>query len=590
MFRGLESPHEEVNHFYATHVADRNIFQLISNETTMVRILDAPGFRFGKDCDRLSSTASDSITTNGLAIMQEVLRIQATMRMNFKRILYFIPERGPLERCHEILRMELEQMVHYFGKSIFDCMVLIATVNPDVYQYIPPDVIPFSNNAEMKTRQKFQEALSYILAPGEQLPDPSLKLPIAFISMNDTCEDIYAKIECVPVIFDGVRLPFYYQTCTRCSLNTKVLPVFHNEKEVLRTACFSGEDPSQCCVPYDESQCHPVMIKKHSAIARIFRGLSHYISNKKNLEKWADPDDIVCAECGMPSGSRGCKKIGTFYEFHGKHTWVDHVTTDEPFVMAECLGPADGDISIEINNDSYFPIHVDGSHPQASYMHPQPLDEPSKADSSALHIPDLNEVEEKIPVSFLKREILRCGYNGLHYKDHDISIIIPEGSVALDREEIHIEVGITENGPFNFPRNLRLISPVIWLHIKEDKVLKMPFEVTVPHILNSLSDEKARYYQVCFYHSDHFSDYFGQLVCEFQPLISDRDNSVTCSFSDSYATVKMSKFCTLCITATVKPELASDIGYRLTTVVCTSQLRHEAYFCLSYDLGVYLQV
>ena len=101
MFRGLENPHQEVNDFYMKESEQTTKSQLISNETTMVQILDVPGF-FGKDCDRLSQTASNSVTAKGLAIMREVLRIQAAMRMNFKRILYFIPERGPLERCHEI--------------------------------------------------------------------------------------------------------------------------------------------------------------------------------------------------------------------------------------------------------------------------------------------------------------------------------------------------------------------------------------------------------------------------------------------------------------------------------------------------------
>ena len=162
MFRGLENPHQEVNDFYMKESEQTTESQLISNETAMVQILDVPGF-FGKDCDRLSQTASNSVTAKGLAIMREVLRIQAAMRMNFKRILYFIPERGPLERCHEILRMELEQMVHYFGKSIFNCMVLVATVNPDVYQYLQPGVTPFSNDAEMKMRKKFL-ALCFHLA------------------------------------------------------------------------------------------------------------------------------------------------------------------------------------------------------------------------------------------------------------------------------------------------------------------------------------------------------------------------------------------------------------------------------------------
>ena len=56
------------------------------------------------------------------------------MQMKFKRIIYFIPEQGLLERSHKVLLMEIEQMVHYFGKSIFECMVLVATVNPDIYR------------------------------------------------------------------------------------------------------------------------------------------------------------------------------------------------------------------------------------------------------------------------------------------------------------------------------------------------------------------------------------------------------------------------------------------------------------------------
>ena len=169
MFRGLEKPHEEVNTFYNSRdgqVTTKS--QLISNETTKVRVLDVPGF-FGEE--QVSSRAtSDSemesverVTSKGFAIMREVLHIQATMQMSFRRIVYFIPERGPLERAHQVLQIEMELMVHYFGKSIFDCMVLVATVNPDIYQFIPPDVVPFSSDAERKTRRKFQETLSRVL-------------------------------------------------------------------------------------------------------------------------------------------------------------------------------------------------------------------------------------------------------------------------------------------------------------------------------------------------------------------------------------------------------------------------------------------
>ena len=315
--RGLKDPHAHVNDFYQKSSKQTTKSQLISNETTMVRILDVPGF----DCDRTPETATSRVTAKGLAIMREVLRIQATMRMNFRRILYFIPERGPLELCHEVLRMELEQMVHYFGRSIFDCMVLIATVNPDVYQYLQPGATPFSNNAEMKTRQKFQEALCYVLPPGEQLSDH--KPPIVFISMNDTCEEIYRKIHSAPVIFDCVRLAFDYRTCACCGIKVKFLG---EGKEEVKVACYAGEDPSNS-IPYEESLCHPLIISKYQTITKVVGSIAHFITAKRFLGKWPDfrnPDDEICVHCGQVPGTRGCKPVNTHYELKGGQLFVDH--------------------------------------------------------------------------------------------------------------------------------------------------------------------------------------------------------------------------------------------------------------------------
>ena len=50
-----------------------------------------------------SDATSERVTLSGLRIMREILRIQAIMQMYFKRIIYFIPERGPLERFHKVL-------------------------------------------------------------------------------------------------------------------------------------------------------------------------------------------------------------------------------------------------------------------------------------------------------------------------------------------------------------------------------------------------------------------------------------------------------------------------------------------------------
>ena len=345
MFRGLEKPHEEVNSFY--NLQDGQVTtksQLISNESTKVRVLDVPGF-FGEEklstsgiAAKEANESTERVTSKGLAIMREVLRIQATMQMNFRRIVYFIPERGPLERAHQVLQIEMELMVHYFGKSIFDCMVLVATVNPDVYRYIPPDVVPFSNDAEQKTRRKFQETLSRVLPQGERLP--SEKPPIIFLSMNDSCEDIFWKIKHAPVITDKVRLAFDYPTCSRCGIKAK----FIRDKQT-KVACYVGEDPSKS-VPYEESLCHPLIIPKYWEITKIVGGIAHFITRKKFLGKWPDfhnPDDEICIKCGQVPGTHGCMQVNSRYKPQGQEgeLIVDHhCELTEQVVLA--VDPADG--------------------------------------------------------------------------------------------------------------------------------------------------------------------------------------------------------------------------------------------------------
>ena len=320
-FRTLEKPHEEVNKRYLESDVPTAKSQLLSNESTALRILDVPGFFGSASYDVLDESLStaERATSAGLAIMREVLRIQAAMTMNFKRILYFIPERGPLVRSHRNLQMELEQMVHFFGKSIFDCMVLITTVPPDVCKYIPPDVTPFSDDSLLKTRKNFHEVVSRILPANEHLPQD--KPPIVFISMNDSGKDIYEKIVDAPVIYNGVRLAFDSRTCACCGTKAKFL----GEKQE-KVACYIGEDPSKS-IPYEESLCHPLIISKYWKITKIVGGIAHFITRKKYIGKWPNfrnPDDEICIQCNKIPGSHGCQRVNTFYKHELGDLLVDH--------------------------------------------------------------------------------------------------------------------------------------------------------------------------------------------------------------------------------------------------------------------------
>ena len=324
--RSSDNPHEEVDRMYTSASESTKTCQLISNETTKVRILDVPGF-FGDSGPSGGSEASLEEIARGAAasaraIMRDILRIQATMQLQFKRIIYFLPVRGPLERSQKVLQMELEQMVHYFGKSIFDCMVLIATVTPDVYQFIPPGVIPFSDREYAKTRKNFQSTIGRVL-PKDVLPKD--KPPIVFLSMHDTCEHILKKTVDAPVITDGMRLKFHYKTCIRCGIKARILG---EGEEKIKVACCVDQD----FIPYEESLCHPMIVPKYWKITKIIGGLAHLATGNKFAGKWPDfdnGDDEICIECMQVPGTRGCRRINSKYnvkfgQYAGvvDHEWV----------------------------------------------------------------------------------------------------------------------------------------------------------------------------------------------------------------------------------------------------------------------------
>ena len=344
-FRSLDDSHKEVNQMYRRASNPTTGSQVVSNDTTRLRVLDVPGF-FGMDIATTASgrktSTGDRVTRSGLLIMREVLRIQASMRMKFRRIIYFIPERGTLERSHKVLMMELEQLGHYFGKSIFECMVLVATESPDVYKYLPENVTPFDDEASTATKASFEEALVQVLPDDELLPDD--KPPIVFISMHDTCERILEKIKRAPVVREELRLEFDHRTCICCGLRAKILKYKNGKRK--RVACYVGDNPSGL-VPYEESCCHPLIISKYWTITKIVGGIAHFITRKKYEGKWPNfrnPDDEVCIDCGKPPSDPGCKKVGSRYKIAGVIFVVDHTPID-PVAAVEQPG---GEIQIAI--------------------------------------------------------------------------------------------------------------------------------------------------------------------------------------------------------------------------------------------------
>ena len=70
--------------------------------------------------------ASGNVAAYNFGIMRNIIRIQSALGMCFRRVVYFTPCRGPLERANSVLKQELQQLEYASGPSVFECMVAVA--------------------------------------------------------------------------------------------------------------------------------------------------------------------------------------------------------------------------------------------------------------------------------------------------------------------------------------------------------------------------------------------------------------------------------------------------------------------------------
>ena len=103
--------------------------KVLSNENSMNRVLDTPGFADSRTAQRYG------VLRSNLQIFRWILRQQRAYNLQFSRVLYFYPGRGPPERADGTLQEEIKVMYDYFGQRIFDIMVIITTNNKKHQKY-----------------------------------------------------------------------------------------------------------------------------------------------------------------------------------------------------------------------------------------------------------------------------------------------------------------------------------------------------------------------------------------------------------------------------------------------------------------------
>ena len=305
--------------------------ELLANETSRIRVLDVPGF-FGSDTIALAQADAPiglnpleegacNVQQANLGVMRQILRIQAEKGLIFRRILYFLPTRGPPDRADAALQSELRVMKYFFGRAIFECMVIVATMPSSVSKKGV-----FSSRDVAKTKRVVSLALERTFNPQmgsdsteqhTKPPDP----PIIYVSLEETGMEIYNKLLSHDVEQkDGLQLKFDEDACARCALK---VGYFMKEKIV----CIMDDNGVQKRMVYDESKCHPLIKPKYSRLKKVMGGIAYIVL--LGIPKLAGANwpgffngDEECADCKKPPGSEGCMRVGQFSDTIGKE--VDH--------------------------------------------------------------------------------------------------------------------------------------------------------------------------------------------------------------------------------------------------------------------------
>ena len=162
--------------------------QMLSNEDTCIRVLDVPGFGDSRPQENLTTIQVNAKFVNA------IIEVQNKMDVIYNRVLYFLPFRGAPERADAYLKDELKVLFHYFGRSIFQCMVIIATQERQYQKY------DFKSNDIISLTDLIKHAL--ILVTGEAM-DTGCP-PIIYLSLAASPEDLLNQIQTANVLNNSV--------------------------------------------------------------------------------------------------------------------------------------------------------------------------------------------------------------------------------------------------------------------------------------------------------------------------------------------------------------------------------------------------
>ena len=249
--------------------------EVLTSKEQRIRVMSTPLYDEGVLTGR-------TISQMHLQIVCSMIHVQATMKMTWKRVVYFLPYRGALEKVDGAFRDELHTMYHFFGPAIFESMVVVATNSPRKQKYGFDDEDRKETQHILHTTLKFATGDENIFCP-----------PIVYIALCNTGEEILDTLLTTTVKNkNGIVLNFRDDVCIKCGDRYTKAP-------------GSGK--------HVDSRCHPKFVPKYTTTEKFL-----VRSFKASWSEWTN-DEEVCERCRCERGSPGCCTVD------GKT--VDHSST-----------------------------------------------------------------------------------------------------------------------------------------------------------------------------------------------------------------------------------------------------------------------
>ena len=177
--------------------------------------------------------------------------------------------------------------------------------------------------------------------------------------------------------------------------------------------------------------------------------------------------------------------------------------------------------------------------------------------------------------------------------DHDITIKVPSGAIH-GRDQVEIEVGILLHGPFAFPDGIKPISPILWVCAKPEIKFQKPMEITLPHVLSSLTEKESKIYGVTFLKANHRAFIFKQGSSSKYFQFNSYGGDTKSIFNSNQGTLSTDHFCFLCIGAESSQQLYQRASYCITRIEPkpwpAQNPETTIYFCISYFLTTCIKV